>query len=56
MLWNGETWTCVCRTTNAIIRKRCRCCGATELEARIAIKSREIAATGLCQWQLVSNP
>lgn len=50
MLWHGETWTCKCKTENAIIRKRCRRCGTTKLEAAIAIKSKEIEATGLCQW------
>ncbi len=50
MLWNGETWACQCKAENAVLRTRCRCCGATKLEAAIAIKTKEIEATGLCRW------
>ena len=64
-MW-GDQWVCDCTWSNITLRARCRNCGAARrddhrhqghgevmdhLEAAIAAKLREIAATGLCQWQ-----
>lgn len=63
-MW-GDQWVCDCDWSNITLRRKCRNCGTERrddhrheghgevlenLEAAIAAKSAEIAATGLCQW------
>lgn len=64
-LWNGETWLCEegdCRTVNAVLRKRCRSCGAIspgpihpdrdinrEVQAEMQANAAHDISLGLCR-------
>jgi hypothetical protein len=42
MRWDGETWLCrVCSWVNAIVRKRCRNCGAERVSTIVLPPSKE---------------